>query len=40
MDYGALIRVAEVWVEQAMGLKEKDLELMDYLVRAQQRLQQ
>jgi DSF synthase len=39
LDYGALIRVAEVWVIQAMGLKEKDLELMDYLVRAQQRMQ-
>jgi DSF synthase len=40
MDYGALIRVAEVWVHQAMGLQERDLELMDYLVRAQQRMQQ
>ena len=40
LDYGALIRVAEVWVSQAMDLKERDLELMDYLVRAQQRMQQ
>jgi DSF synthase len=40
MDYGALIRVAEVWVRQAMGLQERDLELMDYLIRAQQRMQQ
>ena len=39
LDYGALIRVAEVWVEQAMGLKGRDLELMDYLIRAQQRMQ-
>jgi DSF synthase len=39
LDYGALIRVAEVWVNQAMGLKERDLELMDYLIRAQQRMQ-
>ena len=39
LDYGALIRVAEVWVSQAMGLKERDLELMDYLIRAQQRMQ-
>ena len=39
LDYGALIRVAEVWVDQAMGLKERDLELMDYLIRAQQRMQ-
>ena len=38
LDYGALIRVAEAWVSQAMGLKEKDLELMDYLIRAQQRM--
>ena len=40
LDYGAFIRVAEVWVDQAMGLKERDLELMDYLIRAQQRMQQ
>ncbi len=40
LDYDALIRVAEVWVSQAMGLKERDLELMDYLIRAQQRMQQ
>lgn len=39
LDYGALIRVAEVWVDQAMELKERDLELMDYLIRAQQRMQ-
>ena len=39
LDYGALIRVAEVWVDQAMGLKGRDLELMDYLIRAQQRMQ-
>jgi DSF synthase len=39
LDYGALIRVAEAWVRQALGLKERDLELMDYLVRAQQRMQ-
>lgn len=39
LDYGALIRVAEVWVAQAMSLKERDLELMDYLIRAQQRMQ-
>jgi DSF synthase len=39
LDYGALIRVAEVWVNQAMGLKDRDLELMDYLIRAQQRMQ-
>lgn len=38
LDYGALIRVAEVWVSQAMGLEERDLELMDYLIRAQQRM--
>ncbi len=38
LDYGALIRVAEMWVNQAMGLKERDLELMDYLIRAQQRM--
>ena len=40
LDYDALIRVAEVWVSQAMGLKERDLELMDYLIRAQQRMLQ
>ncbi len=40
LDYGALIRVAEAWVRQALGLKERDLELMDYLVRAQQRMRQ
>jgi DSF synthase len=39
LDYGALIRVAEVWVDQAMGLNGRDLELMDYLIRAQQRMQ-
>jgi len=39
LDYGALIRIAEAWVVQAMELKDKDLELMDYLVRAQQRMQ-
>jgi DSF synthase len=39
LDYGALIRVAEVWVDQAMELKERDLELMDYLIRAQHRMQ-
>ncbi len=39
LNYGALIRVAEVWVEQAMALKGRDLELMDYLIRAQQRMQ-
>jgi hypothetical protein len=38
LDYGALIRVAEEWVRQALGLKQKDLELMDYLVRAQARM--
>jgi len=40
LDYGALIRVAEAWVNQAMELKQRDLELMDYLVRAQQRMHQ
>jgi len=39
LDYGALIRVAEAWVSQAMELKPRDLELMDYLIRAQQRMQ-
>lgn len=39
LDYGALIRVAEAWVDQAMELKQKDLELMDYLIRAQERMQ-
>jgi DSF synthase len=39
LDYGALIRVAEAWVVQAMNLQDKDLELMSYLIRAQQRLQ-
>ena len=39
LDYGALIRVAEEWVRQALGLKQKDLELMDYLVRAQSRME-
>jgi DSF synthase len=39
LDYGALIRVAEAWVSQAMDLQDKDLELMDYLVRAQERMQ-
>jgi len=38
LDYGALIRVAEEWVRQALGLKQRDLELMDYLVRAQARM--
>ncbi len=38
LDYGALIRVAEVWVSQAMELTERDLELMDYLIRAQGRM--
>jgi len=40
LDYSGLIRVAELWTDQAMGLEEKDLELMDYLIRAQQRMQQ
>jgi DSF synthase len=39
LDYGALIRVAEAWVSQAMDLRPRDLELMDYLIRAQQRMQ-
>jgi len=39
LDYGALIRVAEAWVTQAMELQHKDLELMDYLIRAQERMQ-
>lgn len=38
LDYDALVRVTEVWVDQAMALEERDLELMDYLVRAQQRM--
>ena len=38
LDYEGLARVTEVWVDQAMGLEERDLELMDYLVRAQQRM--
>ena len=38
LDYGALIRVAEVWVGHAMGLTARDLELMDYLIRAQRRM--
>lgn len=40
LDYAGLIRVAELWTDQAMDLEEKDLELMDYLIRAQQRMQQ
>lgn len=38
LDYEGLARVTEVWVDQAMGLEDRDLELMDYLVRAQERM--
>ena len=38
LDYGALLRVTEAWVEQAMELADKDLEVMNYLIRAQQKL--
>ena len=38
LDYGSLISITEAWVEQAMGLADKDLEVMDYLIRAQHKL--
>jgi len=38
LDYDGLVRVTEVWVDQAMSLEDRDLELMEYLVRAQQRM--
>ena len=38
LDRSALQRMAEVWVETALGLGERDLTTIDYLVRAQQRM--
>ena len=38
LDRSALQRMAEVWVETALGLGERDLATIDYLVRAQQRM--
>lgn len=35
LDYDALLRVAEIWVETAMQLQQTDLEVIDYLMRAQ-----
>lgn len=37
-DREALLRVADVWVDTAMTLAPRDLETIDYLVRAQERL--
>jgi len=38
LDRGALHRMAEVWVETALGLGERDLATIDYLLRAQRRM--
>lgn len=37
LDRNALHEMADVWVETAMGLSPRDLETIDYLLRAQQR---
>ena len=38
LDRAALYRMAEVWVETALGLGERDLATIDYLLRAQERM--
>ena len=38
LDTHELYRVADVWVETALGLGPRDLETIDYLLRAQSRL--
>ena len=37
LDYEALCRATTVWVETALGLGARDLQVIDYLLRAQQR---
>jgi DSF synthase len=37
LDIGELRRMAEIWVETAMGLSPRDLDTIDYLLRAQER---
>jgi DSF synthase len=37
LDLHALRRMADVWVDTAMGLGPRDLETIDYLLRAQRR---
>ncbi len=38
VDYRAMVRAVEVWADAAMALEERDLEVLDHLLRAQQRL--
>jgi len=38
LDREALYRMAEVWVDTALGLSARDLATIDYLLRAQQRM--
>ena len=38
LNYGDFVKIVDVWVETALGLDRKDLDTMDFLVRAQQRL--
>ena len=38
LNYGDFVKIVDIWVETALGLGKKDLDTMDFLVRAQQRL--
>jgi len=36
LDYQAMLRIGEVWVDAALQLTPKDFQVLDYLIRAQQ----
>ncbi|MDJ0956901.1 MAG: crotonase/enoyl-CoA hydratase family protein [Arenicellales bacterium] len=38
LNYGDFVKIVDIWVETALGLGEKDLVTMDFLIRAQQRM--
>jgi DSF synthase len=38
LDYEGFMRVADVWVDQALALSDRDLEVVEYLIRAQERM--
>lgn len=38
LNYGDFIKIVDIWVESALKLGEQDLKTMDFLIRAQQRL--
>jgi DSF synthase len=39
LSHEELVRIVELWADAALRLSERDLRMMDRLVRAQQRIQ-